>query len=229
MTRRREQGERVRRAQPWVVRLTHWGNVVFLPVMAGSGLQILTAFPYFGPRGEMYTWFPIQNWSAPDWMRIGGWLAGARHVHFAFAWALVANALLYLGYVFASGEWRRRFFVPRRDTKQALETLAYYTRRRRDPPAQGFYNGLQRFGYTSAILLGLVEVLSGLAIWKPVQLSWLASLFGGYDGARVVHFVVLAALALFVVGHVVLVAVHPRTLPPMITGGPEGPEERGVS
>ncbi|WP_146647600.1 cytochrome b/b6 domain-containing protein [Labilithrix luteola] len=222
MTRRREQRDRARRAQPWIVRLTHWGNVVFLPVMAGSGLQILMAFPYFGPRGQMYTWFPIQNWTAPEWMRIGGWLAGARHVHFAFAWALVANALLYLVYVFASGEWRRRFFLPRRDAKQAVGTFAHYLRLRRDAPAQGFYNGLQRLAYTTAIVLGVVEVLSGLAMWKPVQLSYVAALFGGYDGARVVHFVGLVALALFVIMHVVLVAFHPRTLPPMITGGPVG-------
>src|SRR5437868_4708385 len=79
-------------------------------------------------------------------------------------------------------------------------------------PAQGFYNGLQRLAYTAAILLGAIEVLSGLAIWKPVQLGGLAALFGGYDGARAVHLLGLCALGLFTVGHLVMVLAHPRAI-----------------
>ena len=90
---------------------------------------------------------------------------------------------------------------------------------RSEPPPADFYNGLQRLAYTSVILFGFIMVLSGLAIYKPVQLHWLTLLFGGYDGARVVHLGVLCLLALFVASHLVLVAVHPREILNMITGG----------
>jgi thiosulfate reductase cytochrome b subunit len=98
--------------------------------------------------------------------------------------------------------------------------MAYYLRIRRTPRAVEFYNGLQRLAYTSAVGLGLVGVLSGLAIYEPVQLSWLAALFGGYDGARAVHLLGLVGLTLFAVMHIVLVvALHPRALVQMVTGG----------
>jgi thiosulfate reductase cytochrome b subunit len=90
------------------------------------------------------------------------------------------------------------------------------------PPPAGFYNGLQRLAYTSAIIFGVVMVLSGLAIYKPLQLHFLTIPFGGYDGARVVHFSVLCLLALFVASHLVLVAMHPREIVNMITGGKRG-------
>jgi thiosulfate reductase cytochrome b subunit len=90
---------------------------------------------------------------------------------------------------------------------------------RKNPPRADLYNSLQRLAYTSALGLGIVEVLSGLVIWKPVQLQTLGLLFGGYDGARLVHFVGLVALAGFVVTHVLMVLLHPRSLGEMITGG----------
>ena len=141
------------------------------------------------------------------------WLAGARHLHFAFAWLLIGNALVYLGYLAWSGEWRRRLFWPPRDTRPALHQLRYYLRIRRPAPAADLYNGLQRGAYTAALGLGVLAVLSGLAMWKPVQLHWLAWLMGGYDGARVVHFLALLGLLGFVLVHVIMVAVYRRTLP----------------
>ena len=210
---------RGRKAQPWLIRVTHWVNVPVLVVMAMSGLQIFVAYPYLGPHGEPYAWWPLQGWVPPVWMRLGSWLAGARHMHFAFAWVLGLNGLLYLLYFAARGEWRRRLFLPRRDAVHALQTARFYARLGKEPTSAGLYNGLQRLGYTAAIALALVEVLSGLAMWKPVQLRALAALFGGYDGARAVHLLGLLALAGFVVGHVLMVALHPRTLLDMITGG----------
>src|SRR5512143_1099229 len=103
--------------QPWPVRATHWLNVVLFTIMAGSGLRILAAYPFFGPRGEEYGWYPFQGATAPASLTIGGWLAGARHWHFAFGWLFAANALVYGIYLFASGEWRRRLFFPRRDAR----------------------------------------------------------------------------------------------------------------
>jgi thiosulfate reductase cytochrome b subunit len=208
-----------RRPQPWPIRIAHWTNVPLLALMAGSGLQILVAFPSLGPRGRPYAWYPWNSRPPPTWLRLGDWLAGARHVHFAFAWFLVGNALVYLVYLLASGEWRRRYFVHRGDLRNALATAAHYLHLRREEPPHGFYNGLQRLAYTAAMALGAVQVLSGLAIYKPIQLGRLAALFGGYDGARAVHLLGLIALAAFVAGHVVMVALHPRSLVEMVSGG----------
>jgi Ni/Fe-hydrogenase b-type cytochrome subunit len=210
---------RGRRAQPWPVRVSHWLNVPLLVIMAGSGLQILAAFPSLGARGAPYGWYPFHGQPPPAWLRLGGWLAGARHWHFAFAWLFVANGLFYLSWYFASGEWRRRAFNPRRDARHAVQTAAWYLRLRKTPPEQGLYNGLQRLAYTTAILLAALAVLSGVALYKPVQWSWLARAFGGYDAARAVHLIALALLALFTVGHVIMVALHPKALGDAIGGG----------
>ena len=208
-----------RRKQPLPIRIVHWCNALFLLLMAGSGLQILVAYPSLGPRGEQYWWYPFQGTPPPTWLRIGGWLGGGRHWHFAIAWFFVLNGVFYLGYFFASGEWRRRMFRPWRDTGGAVAQFLYYLRIRKTPPPADFYNGLQRLAYSSVIIIALVMVLSGLAIYKPVQLHFLTLLFGGYDGARVVHLAGLTLLAMFVVTHLVLVSMHPREIPNMLTGG----------
>lgn len=208
-----------RRPQSWLIRVTHWLNVPLLLLMAGSGLQIFSAYPTLGPRGALYAWYPWPATPPPTWAQFGGWLAGARHWHFALAWFLVLNGVLYLIYLATRGEWRRRSFRPYRDAQQAILMLAYYLRLRRVEPPSDFYNGLQRLAYSTIILIALAEVLSGLAIYKPVQLWWLAWLFGGYDGARAVHLLGLVLLALFTVMHLVMVALHPRAILTMLTGG----------
>ena len=211
-----------RRQQPGAIRITHWCNAVLILLMAGSGLQILTAYPALGPRGSQYWWYPFQNMAPPRWLTIGGWLAGGRHWHFAIAWFFIANALVYLVYFFASGEWRRRLFNPGRDSGNALRQFAYYTRIRKSPPPADFYNGLQRLAYTTVMLVGIIMVLSGLAIYKPVQFHPLTLIFGGYDGARAVHLAGLCLLVMFVLVHLLLVSLHPRELLHMIGGGPRG-------
>jgi thiosulfate reductase cytochrome b subunit len=214
-----------RPAQPLIIRLTHWVNGFLLVVMAGSGLRILTAFPALGEKGRPYGWYPFQGKPAPAALTIGGWLAGARHWHFAFAWLFIANALVYLTYFFASGEWRERLFFPRRDARHAWLTVLHDLRLRRGPlPPHGLYNGMQRLSYTVVLVLGLAVVLSGLALYKPVQLPWLPWLLGGYDAARAIHLGVLVLLAAFTVIHVVQVALHPRTIVDMTLGG-HRPEE----
>lgn len=207
------------RPQPWLIRLTHWVNVPALLLLAMSGLQILVAYPFMGPKGAEWSWWPLQGWEAPAWMRAGEWLAGGRAWHFALAWLLIGNALLYAVYLVTSGEWRRRLFWPPRDAGPALRQLGYYLRLTKNAPSADPYNGLQRLAYSSALALGFIEVLSGLAIWKPVQLEWLTLLFAGYDGARLIHFVGLALLLVFAVAHVVMVLLHPRSLGEMFTGG----------
>jgi thiosulfate reductase cytochrome b subunit len=196
--------------------------------MAGSGLRILIAYPFLGPHGAQYGWYPLQGWRPPAALTVGGWLAGARHWHFAFAWFLTANALVYGIYLFASGEWRRRLFWPPRDARNAWQTTLHDLRIRKDPPQSvGLYNGMQRLAYTAVLALAPLLVLSGLAMYKPVQLPHLTALLGGYDVARVLHLLVLAALALFLVVHVVQVLLHPRSLLDMTTGGKARPEEEG--
>jgi thiosulfate reductase cytochrome b subunit len=211
-----------RRAQPAAIRLAHWINIPLLVIMAGSGLQIFAAYPAVGPRGAQYGWYPFQGDAPPSWLRFGGWLAGARHWHFAIAWFLILNGVIYLIYMIASGEWRRRVFIPTRDTSNALAMFGYYLRVRSTPPPEDFYNGLQRLAYSSAILFGAVVVLSGLAIYKPVQLHWITAAFGGYDVARVVHLSCLVLLASFPAMHLVLVVLHQRTIVTMVSGGPRG-------
>lgn len=215
----REPAASGRPAQPWIIRLTHWANALLLPIMAGSGLQILVAYPFLGPKGGLYGWYAWQGANPPSFLRIGQWLAGARNWHFAFMWLFTANALVYVVYLFASGEWRRRLFSPRRDARSAWETLLHDLRIRREPPRSvGLYNGMQRLAYTGVLLVAPLLVLSGIALYKPVQLPRLTALLGGYDAARVIHLGVLAALALFLVVHVVQVLLHPTTLVDMTVG-----------
>ncbi len=204
---------------PWLIRLAHWANVVLLVVMAGSGLRILGAFPSFGPRGEPSRLYPFHGMSPPEALTIGGWLAGARHFHFAFAWLFVANGVAYLIYLFGSGEYRERLFSPRRDAPFVVAMILFYLRLRKEPPETGLYNPLQRAAYTSALLLALVSIVTGLVMYAPVQLPHLHRLLGGYDTARALHFIALVALALFTLAHVVMVALHLRTLRAMTLGG----------
>lgn len=219
-----------RRDQPLAARAFHWVNAFALVVIAASGLQILVAYPYMGPRGDLHAWYPFQGLLPPSFLRTGGWLAGARHVHFAVAWLLVGNALLYLTWLAVTGEWRRRLFVPRRDLPSAIATARAYLRLDLRDGGPGLYNGLQRLAYTASLALGLVAVLSGLAIYKPVQLAWLSASLGGYDAARAIHLLSLVALAAFTAGHLLMVALHPRALATIFTGGrrrPVPPEDGG--
>ncbi len=142
-----------RRIQPLTIRLNHWMNVLFIVLMAGSGLQIFAAYPALGPRGAKYGWYPWQGVAPPSWLTIGGWLEGGRHWHFAIAWFLVLNGVVYLAYFFGRGEWRRRLFLPARDAGNAIRMSGYYLRVRKTPPPADFYNGLQRLTYSSVVIV----------------------------------------------------------------------------
>ena len=202
-----------------VVRLTHWLSAVLLLGMIASGLQIYLAYPHFGPRGDAY---PVPNpWAGggiPGWARLGGWLAGGLNWHFTLAWPLVITGLVYLGFLIASGEWRSLLFRPR-DLRPATAMQLYYLRLRKEHPPQGKHNALQKAAYTGIVAVGALAVLTGFAIYKPVQLGWLTALFGGYELARYWHFVTVWIFVAFTLLHVVLVfAVDPASLRGMITG-----------
>ena len=188
---------------PAFVRLWHWINAVAMVIMIGSGWKIYNASPLFDFR-------------FPAWMTLGGWLGGALQWHFAAMWLLSLNVLLYLAAGALSGHFRRSFLPvgPRsvlRDMKLAL--------RFRLPHVTGTYNAVQRASYIFVLAAIVLTIVSGLAVWKPVQLQAVAALMGGYEGARLVHFFGMAAIVAFIVVHLVLVALVPRTLLPMITGG----------
>jgi thiosulfate reductase cytochrome b subunit len=187
--------------------------------MIGSGLQIYVAYPDFGARGAPFPLpNPWENEALPRWAGLGGWLAGGLNWHFALAWPFVLTGLLYIGFLVVSGQWRSLVFRPR-DLRPALEMQLYYLRLRREHPPQGKHNPLQKAAYTGIVGVGAVAVLSGFAIYKPVQLAWLTTLFGGYELARYWHFVTVWIFVAFTLLHVVLVLVaDPASLRAMITG-----------
>jgi thiosulfate reductase cytochrome b subunit len=202
----------------WLVRVTHWANAVLLAGMIASGLQIYNAFGHFGPRGGPFYPNPFDGKPFPPWTRLGGWLAGGLNWHFALAWPFVLTGAAYLLYMVISGEWRALLFLPR-DVPRAIAMQLYYLRLRKQHPPQGKHNALQKGAYTFILLLGVISVLSGFAIYKPAQLSWLTALFGGYELARYWHFWAVFLFLAFTLVHVTLVlVVDPASLRAMITG-----------
>ena len=197
-----EQSGNVIRIHPLTVRLTHWINALAVLVMVTSGWRIYDASPLFG--------FVI-----PPGVTLGGWLAGALLWHFAAMWVLALNGLIYIGYGILSGHFRRTLLPlgPTAIVRDLVDAL-----HGRLPHELGVYNAVQRLAYLGVILVLLALVLSGLSLWKPVQLQGLAALMGGYEGARIVHFLAMCLLVVFVVVHVVMVIVVPRTFLPMWSG-----------
>jgi thiosulfate reductase cytochrome b subunit len=184
------------------VRLTHWINAYAMGCMFMSGWAIYNASPIFAFR-------------FPQWATLGGWLGGSTAWHFAVMWLLLANGLVYLVAGALGGHLRRDLLdvTPRAFGRDIVAAM-----RLRLAHAPGRYNSVQKVLYLGVLALGVLIVLSGLAIWKPVQLAELTALFGGFAAARVVHFLAMAGIGLFVVVHLALVLLVPRTLPPMITG-----------
>ena len=208
----------VTRRHHWVVRLTHWINAVAVSIMITSGLRIFNAYPAFARRGETFCCYPFEGKAIPAWMTFGGWLAGARNWHFAMMWVLVVNGLIYLGFIYLHGEWRD--LAPRRgDIRNMAQMLKFYLFLRREHPHQGKHNALQKETYFLFPILGALTVLSGLAIWKPVQLAPLTQLLGGYVWARYWHFLAMLAITGLALIHIIMVfAVDPYSLRAIVLG-----------
>ncbi|BAL25596.1 cytochrome b/b6 domain-containing protein [Azoarcus sp. KH32C] len=198
-----EQQSKWVRVHPLVVRITHWINAIAILVMVTSGWRIYDASPIFPFR-------------IPSGITLGGWLGGALQWHFAGMWLLAINGLVYLAYGIFSGHFHRKFW-PISPAAVIADVLAAL-RGKLSHDDLSVYNAAQRAAYATLIIAIVVLVLSGLAIWKPVQLQSLAALMGGYEGARIVHFAAMALTVLVVIVHVVMVALVPRTLHAMITG-----------
>ncbi len=188
---------------PWAVRFSHWANAVTVTVLAMSGLQIFSAFPSFGPK------IPQVNLidAVPEALALGGWLAGALQWHFTFMWIFAGTGVLYLTTQVTSGHYRTVLFTPR-DVPGVWPMARHYFLFGPKPPATGQYNPLQKLAYTSTLVFGALSLLTGLVMYKPVQFSMLGLLFGGYHGARIVHFAAMCGLLAFIPGHLVMVALH---------------------
>ncbi|HTK01228.1 MAG TPA: cytochrome b/b6 domain-containing protein [Bordetella sp.] len=199
------------RVHPLYVRITHWLNVYAMACMFMSGWGIYNASPIFDFR-------------FPQWATLGGWLGAETIWHFAVMWLLVGNGLVYLIAGVLSGHLRRDLMDV---TPRAIASDAAAALKLRLPHVPGRYNAVQKTMYLGVLLLGVLIVLSGLSIWKPVQLSGLTDLFGGFAAARVVHFCAMTGIGLFIVVHLLLVILVPRTLPPMITGRAGGHRHGG--
>ena len=188
---------------PIWVRVVHWINAIAMIMMIMSGWQIYNASPLF-------------DFTFSRSITLGGWLAGALLWHFAAMWLLMVNGLVYLILGFVTGRFRRKLLPLSAggvvsDTKAALTGRLSHADLTR-------YNQIQKLLYAGIIVVGILVVLSGLSIWKPVQLQWLTALFGGYDTARYVHFFCMAAIVGFLVVHVALAVLVPKSLRAMITG-----------
>lgn len=190
--------------QPAWVRVMHWINAVAIIVMIMSGLQIYNASPLFRALTFSHT------------ITLGGWLGGALLWHFAAMWLLMINGLAYLITGFATGRFAKKLFPisPRGVLSDAVAALTF----KLSHEDVSKYNQVQRLLYAGIIVVGIVIVLSGLSIWKPVQLQYLTALFGGYDIARYVHFFCMSAIVAFLAIHVLLAVLVPKSLRAMIIG-----------
>jgi thiosulfate reductase cytochrome b subunit len=189
---------------PGWVRICHWINAIAILIMIGSGWQVYDASPLFSfihfPRG----------------IALGNWLGGALLWHFAAMWVLVINGLVYVTLGLITGRFRRKL-LPIYPSQVFADAKAALTFKLAHDDLS-HYNAVQKVLYTGVILTGIVIVLSGLSIWKPVQFKELTFLFGGYDWARYVHFFAMAAIVGFLVVHVLLALLVPKSLRAMVTG-----------
>ena len=179
---------------PLIIRVTHWVNFIALGIMVTSGLRIYNASPVF-------------QFKIPEMFTLGGWLAGARQWHFFAMWLFVVNGAIWILYNIFSKHGRMTTLFGKSDIRGVLPMIKYYFRIQKQHPFFKKYNSLQKLAYTSIPLAGLGAILTGIAIYWPVQFSWITSLFGNYDVARTWHFLFMAALVLFFVGHIIMVVI----------------------
>ena len=219
--------KQLEKKHPLAIRWLHWISFPLLTLMIWSGILIYWANAVYGVKifgYELFHFFPawfyeiskIDFWGhkIPDylpawsyeWTNIPFRLAEGLQLHFFFMWFFLVNGIVYITYLIFSGEWRAILPVPGSIKRAALVTL-HDLHIVKKLPAQGKYNDAQRIAYTGVILMGAASVLTGLAIYKPLQLSWLTTLLGGYEWARWQHFWLMIAFVGFFVVHVAQVAL----------------------
>jgi len=192
--------KKIVKKHPLAIRWFHWFNFPILTIMIWSGLLIYWANDVykigFGDR-TLLKFFPESFYQA---LNVPYRLAEGMAYHFVFMWLFFINGFAYVLYTAISGEWR--YLLPNRHSfKEAWQVLLHDLRIRKKSPPQKKYNGAQRIAYTAIIVMGLGSILTGLAIYKPVQLGWLCAMFGGYEMSRIVHFVLTIGYVLFFLVH----------------------------
>lgn len=201
-------GERLkpRRMHPLPLRFMHWVNAVAMTIMIMSGWKIYNDEVIFG-----FLHFP-------DAITLGQWAQHGLQWHFFGMWVLTLNGIAYVIYGFATGRFRR-MLLPIRPREVIQEALAAITFRLKHADLTQ-YNAVQKLLYAGVIAVIAFQIVTGIAIWKPIQFSGLVSLFGDFQGARLAHFLGMATICAFFVVHVTLALLVPRTILAMLTGGP---------
>jgi len=194
------------RLHPLPIRIMHWINAAAMVIMIMSGWKIYNDEVIFG-------WLHF-----PDAITLGTWAQHGLQWHFFGMWILVLNGLAYLSYGLISGRFRAKLFPI--SLRELIVTVGDALSLRLKHDDLTHYNAVQKLLYVGIILVGILVVLSGLSIWKPVQFSELAALFYDFQAARLVHFLCMVAIVLFLVVHVSLALLVPRSLVAMVTGGP---------
>jgi thiosulfate reductase cytochrome b subunit len=197
---------RGQRLHPLPLRLMHWINAAAIFIMIGSGWRIYNDDVLFG-------WLHF-----PDWLVIGKWAQYGLQWHFFGMWIFVLNGIAYLSYGIVSGRFRQKLFPV--SIHDILVTIGDALRFRLSHDDLTVYNAVQKILYLGVILVGVLIVITGLCLWKPVQLSELAAAFGNFQIIRVIHFLCMAAIVAFIFVHVTLALLVPRSLLAMLTGGP---------
>ena len=185
------------------MRWTHWVNFPLLTIMIWSGMLIYWANDvyFISLFGHKFSFFPEWFYKA---LHIPHRLSEGMAFHFLFMWFFTLNGILYILYTLFSGEWRN--LLPNRHSfKEAWLVLLHDLHIRKTAPPQYKYNAAQRIAYTAIIIMGMGSVITGLAIYKPVQFYYLAWLCGGYHFARILHFVLTIGYVLFFIIHIVQV------------------------
>lgn len=196
-----------RQLHPVAIRIMHWINAVVMIILITSGWGIYDDSVI------------VKGLHFSSTFRLGGWAPESLQWHFAAMWFLMLNGLAYLIYGFASGRFRKMLLPIR--IHDIIHTVRETLRFKFAHDDLTTYNAVQKMLYIVAILAGVAQVVTGLAIWKPVQLSWLIALLGGFQSARILHFAGMAIIVGFLLVHVALALLVPQTIWAMLTGGPK--------
>jgi len=197
---------------PFIIRCTHWVDAVALGIMITSGLRIYNASP-------------IWDFTIPSAVTFGGWLAGARQWHFFGMWLFVVNGIVWCIYNILSSHGRKTTIFSAKDVSGIFPMIRYYLRIDKQHPLVIKYNALQKLTYTFVPVIALGMILSGIAIYWPVQFQSITRIFGNYDKARIAHFLFMSTLVIFFIGHLIMVIIAGwSNFLSMITGWKKIPE-----
>ena len=190
----------------------HWINAFCMLAMIGSGWGIYDDDVV------------VRGLHFPHWARLGSWAAPSLNIHLAVMWFVAVNGIAYLVYGLVTGRLRERLLPVRAvDVAHTIRDTLHLRVAHEDLTT---YNAVQKLLYMLAIAVGVSQVVTGIALWKPVQFAWLTALLGGFQSVRVIHFAGMSILVGFLVVHVALSLLVPRTLLAMLSGGPRVPRER---